>query len=173
MEGKEFLRSYQHCLDEIFNSEFSNHIYVYQQLSQVKHWDIAEEAYKFNSEEEVMEYMRSLIHDKIKEVEALKPVSEDLKAEVINGMVEVSDGKGNYLRRICNDAASAEINGFDLVVVKKNGDVELYGDYGNYIRTLASNATRAKFTERGVLIVKQTGEEIIADVDGFCIKVNR
>ena len=58
-----------------------------------------------------------------------------------------------------------------MVVVKQSGDVMLYDIYGNYKRVISTNATSAKFIEEGILVEKENGENVIADVNEFCVTV--
>ena len=84
-----------------------------------------------------------------------------MKVEIINGIVELSDNKGSYLNRICEDAVYADVKEFDVVVVKRNGNVDLYDDSGQYYRTITNNATSATFTPEGISVIKENGEEKI------------
>ena len=97
MERAEFIANYKNYVSLVFNEAKSRRIDVYYKMQSLNPQEILKHGISIGSEEDAVEFVRKIMKQKFSEPRE-EYVPEKRIVEVINGLVELSDIKGNYLR---------------------------------------------------------------------------
>ena len=93
--------------------------------------------------------------------------------KIVNGKVEIRKDNGSLIRKIGNDAISADLNDDEtlIAITTVKGKVEIRKENGSLVRTIGSgNATSAKWNGSDIAINTSSGKTELRKENGSLIR---